>query len=57
MDAFLQEYGFIAISIAAMGFMFYFFMILPKWYKMESIELMAALTGVPVEKLMEYTPE
>ena len=53
MDAFFQEYGFVIISIVAMGFLFFFFVILPSRYKTFERQLMSNLTGVPVEDLVE----
>lgn len=52
MDSFIHEYGFILISIAAMGFLFYFFIFLPAKYKTFEVQLMSSLTGVPVEELL-----
>ena len=53
MDAFLQEYAFVLISIVALGFLLAFFVILPVRYKAFERQLMSGLTGVPVENLVE----
>lgn len=53
MDAFFHEYGFVLISIVAMAFLFFFFVLLPSKYKTFERQLMSNLTGVPVEDLVE----
>ena len=53
MNAFFQEYGFVLISIIALGFLFCFFIVLPNKYKTFEQQLMSGLTGVPVEELVE----
>lgn len=53
MDSFFQEYGFVVISIAAMAFLFYFFMVLPTQYANFELQLMSQLTGVPVQDMVD----
>ena len=52
MDAFLQEYGFVMITIIAMFVFFFLFVKLPTWYAEYELNMTSNLTGVPKEELV-----
>ena len=52
MNAFLQEYGFVMITIIAMFVFFFLFVKLPTWYAEYEVNMTSNLTGVPKEELV-----